>query len=1091
MHAEGGGLGPCTDRERGRRLLLIVGVLAIVATLTVSTTSSGTSSATAPLVDQLQRSAGGLAEVVLRPQTGKATFLGGTNARPLAAPIAGPPSDVARRFVDQYGGLFGIANPSGDLTEVRAFTSKSGNSAVRFQQRYAGVPVFAGELAVQVGKTGAVLSTSGEAMPNIAVDVTPQVQGAAAADLARALAAKYDHVDLGAVQASTPELWIYDPSLIGADGPPGTRLVWRVEARTALGDVDRLVLVDAHTGAVALQFSQREDVLTRSVCDNGNVPGASATCSSPVRSEGDPTYAGADATDVNDAFDLSGVTYDFYLSSFGRDSVDNAGLPLKSTVMYCDFSPQPCPLKNAFWNGSQMVYGAGYASADDVVAHELTHGVTQNTSQLLYYGESGAINESMSDVMGELVDLHNGPDPAADRWLIGEQLSIGAIRSMSNPPAFMDPDKMTSPLYFGSTADSHGVHTNSSVGNKAAFLITDGETFNGQTIRGLGETKAALIYYELETTLLGPGSDYLDLFHALPQACTNIVGTAGITTADCGEVTKAVTATEMDKFPTVAGAHRGAPLCDAGMSQSGTLFSDDMETNSANWVSNAWHYVTGSSQSGTRSVFAPDVGATATETLTGTSTVAVPPGATFLRFDHSYEFDHDEMHGIFYDGGVVEYSTDGGVNWFDAVNLPGTINGYDGMLFSGSGNPLGGKLAFAGVSPGYQTTRISLSSLSGKNVKFRFQLGSDSSFADVGWFVDDVVAYTCAAVPAAPSSVVAVGGDHSASLTWQAPTNGGSPITSYTITPYIGGVAQAPVVSPSAATSFTVAGLPGGTTYSFAVAAVNAIGTGPPSTQSNAVTTLQSLVSVVPGRLLESRVGLSTVDGLFNGVGLRGAGSVTELSVVGRGGVAVDAVAVVLNVTVTEAVAAGFVTVYPCGGDRPTASSLNFVAGETVANAVVVKVGVGGEVCLFAQSATQLVVDVGGYFPAGSGFVSVVPGRLLESRVGLSTVDGLFNGVGLRGAGSVTELSVVGRGGVAVDAVAVVLNVTVTEAVAAGFVTVYPCGGDRPTASSLNFVAGETVANAVVVKVGVGGQVCLFAQSATQLVVDVDGYFPS
>ena len=89
-----------------------------------------------------------------------------------------------------------------------------------------------------------------------------------------------------------------------------------------------------------------------------------------------------------------------------------------------------------------------------------------------------------------------------------------------------------------------------------------------------------------------------------------------------------------------------------------------------------------------------------------------------------------------------------------------------------------------------------------------------------------------------------------------------------------------------------------------------------------------------------------------------------------------------------------------------------------------------------------------------------------------------------------TALSVVGRGGVAVDAVAVVLNVTVTEAVAAGFVTVFPCGGDRPTASSLNFVAGSTVANAVVVKVGVGGQVCVFTQSATHLVVDVDGYFP-
>jgi hypothetical protein len=121
----------------------------------------------------------------------------------------------------------------------------------------------------------------------------------------------------------------------------------------------------------------------------------------------------------------------------------------------------------------------------------------------------------------------------------------------------------------------------------------------------------------------------------------------------------------------------------------------------------------------------------------------------------------------------------------------------------------------------------------------------------------------------------------------------------------------------------------------------------------------------------------------------------------------------------------------------------------------------------------------------------LVPGRLLESRSGLSTIDGQFNGVGVRDAGSVTALTVVGRGGVSVDAAAVVLNVTVTDPQAAGFVTVYPCGSSRPTASSLNYVAGSTVANAVIVKVGDGGQVCMFTQAATNLITDVTGYFPA
>jgi hypothetical protein len=144
---------------------------------------------------------------------------------------------------------------------------------------------------------------------------------------------------------------------------------------------------------------------------------------------------------------------------------------------------------------------------------------------------------------------------------------------------------------------------------------------------------------------------------------------------------------------------------------------------------------------------------------------------------------------------------------------------------------------------------------------------------------------------------------------------------------------------------------------------------------------------------------------------------------------------------------------------------------------------------VFTLVATHLVVDVNGYFPAVSSFVPLVPGRLLESRSSGSTVDGLLSGLGVRGAGSMTELPVWGRGGVVGDASAVVLTVTVTEPLAAGFVTVFPCGSVRPLASSVNFVAGATVANSVVAGVGVGGRVCVFTLVATHLVVDVNGYF--
>ena len=202
-----------------------------------------------------------------------------------------------------------------------------------------------------------------------------------------------------------------------------------------------------------------------------------------------------------------------------------------------------------------MVYGDGFASADDVVGHELSHGVTDFSSSLFYYQQSGAINESMSDVFGEYIDLVNGAgtDTPAVRWLMGEDIpGFGAIRDMENPPAFNDPDRMLSPNYTSDPGegDGGGVHSNSGVNNKAAFLMVDGGSFNGQTITGLGITKAARIYYTVNNSMLVSGSDYADLANALRQACTNLIGTDGITAADCTEVNEIVLATQMDQNPT-------------------------------------------------------------------------------------------------------------------------------------------------------------------------------------------------------------------------------------------------------------------------------------------------------------------------------------------------------------------------------------------------------------------------------------------------------------------------------------------------------------------------------------------------------------
>ena len=144
--------------------------------------------------------------------------------------------------------------------------------------------------------------------------------------------------------------------------------------------------------------------------------------------------------------------------------------------------------------------------------------------------------------------------------------------------------------------------------------------------------------------------------------------------------------------------------------------------------------------------------------------------------------------------------------------------------------------------------------------------------------------------------------------------------------------------------------------------------------------------------------------------------------------------------------------------------------------------------CLFSQQATNLIADVNGAF-TGTGYTSLDPARLLETRADGSTVDGQFHTGSKVAAGGEIALQVTGRGGVPANASAVVLNVTVTDPEGAGFLTAYPCGTTRPNASNLNYVTGSTVPNNVIVKVGVNGTVCLFSQQATNLIADVNGAF--
>ena len=232
-----------------------------------------------------------------------------------------------------------------------------------------------------------------------------------------------------------------------------------------------------------------------------------------VRAEGaNPTGDPA----VNEAYDGLGATFNFYLQAYQRNSIDNQGLPLLATVHF------DANYDNAFWNGQQMVFGDGdgqlfnrFTISLDVIGHELTHGVTQTDAKLVYQDQSGALNESISDVFGSLVKQFALNQTAAQAdWLIGAGLFTAnvqgvALRSMkapgtayNDPVLGQDPQPATMQNYVQTAQDNGGVHINSGIPNHAFFLVAT-------QIGGFAWQKAGLIWYNtLHDPALQPTSDF-------------------------------------------------------------------------------------------------------------------------------------------------------------------------------------------------------------------------------------------------------------------------------------------------------------------------------------------------------------------------------------------------------------------------------------------------------------------------------------------------------------------------------------------------------------------------------------------------------
>jgi Zn-dependent metalloprotease len=823
------------DKKSNLYLLsLIIALIVLTATNSLhASPPSHIDPAAKSASDQLMQSSKNKIHISYHDKTGLVRFLRGENGSAIPQPSNLPDSVAAeiaaRNFLKHYGALFGIKDPEKELKVMKQRTAKTGHTFIRFQQIHKGIPVIAGELIVQMDTEKNIKTLNGETSPIQSVNITPTVETETAKQKAIELVAQVYNVASDDLHVSAPELWIYNPALLGA-GKNHNILVWRMEVTANdFSPINELILVNAHQGGIVLHFNQISYAKYRAVFDNVNNP----TCGLPgcylLREEGDPPDL---LTDVNRAYDYTGDAYDFYLAYHGRDSIDNAGLPLISTVRFCAASE--CPYQNASWSSDykQMIFGDGII-ADDVVGHEMTHGVTSYESKLFYYMQSGAINESFSDLWGEFIDLTNGKgnDDVSARWYVGEDLPYSfldgspALRDMMYPATFSsgirhdDPDRMTSQYYHCGATDNGGVHRNCGVNNKAVYLMTDGGTFNGKTISGIGLTKTAKIYYEVQVNYLTSGSDYQDLYDALQAACDDLIGSSGITASNCQQVKNALDAVEMNQQPIYCGADE-AILCDSGSSNN--LFFDDFENGGGNWSPvvelgyNPWSISEEYSKSGVKSLWAEDISSMSVSYLRMKNSVNIPPNA-YLHFDHAYEFESGSYG--FYDGGYVSYSTDGGSNWYDAGSLF-IENGYNGTLYSA--NPLGSRAAFVGSSNGYISSRLNLSGLAGKNVIFGFRVGTDISnlTKSRGWYIDNVRIYTC----------------ETTSTTTVQPTTTSQPVTTSTISTTITTTAL-----PSTTTTVTSTTVEESTTTSVVTTTQPTTSSTKPTTTSIKPTTTSSI----------------------------------------------------------------------------------------------------------------------------------------------------------------------------------------------------------------------------------------------------------
>jgi Zn-dependent metalloprotease len=462
-----------------------------------------------------------------------------------------------------------VANPVEAMKEALALSSNDdlisykkenddiGFTHTRYQQTYKGVPV-EGAQFVAHQKAGKLDCISGLFLDvNEGLSVNPVLSEAAALSKALAFvgATKYKWENKAEIaqlrEAFEDPNFNYDPKgslvIVAKDDKMGEgadyRLAYKFNIYAELPESRAYIFVDAKTGEIVARhelihtadvegtantkYSGTQKIMTTLSGSNyvlretGRGNGIS-TYNANNASENNASYPSTDFTDsdnnwnnfnakldeaATDAHWATEMTYDYYMKVHNRNSVDNAGFKLINYV-HCGTN-----WFNANWNGQFMRYGDGNAkkplTAIDIGGHEMTHGVTSNSSNLTYQGESGALNESFSDIFGNMVEYT--AKPAVASWAMGED--IGAIRNMQNPNQYNNPDTYQGTYWATGSADQGGVHTNSGVQNKWFYILSMGEKGTNDKgtaydVTGITREKAAKIAFRNLTVYLTASSNY-------------------------------------------------------------------------------------------------------------------------------------------------------------------------------------------------------------------------------------------------------------------------------------------------------------------------------------------------------------------------------------------------------------------------------------------------------------------------------------------------------------------------------------------------------------------------------------------------------